>query len=72
MKPIKFRGRDLETGEYVYGDLVHEDGHTYIINVAREHHRVYENSVTQFVGYDTNGEEVYEGVYKRCRPRRSQ
>lgn len=61
MRPIKFRGVMYGGNEKVYGDLVHENGHTYIINVAREHHRVYENSVAQLVGYDVNGKEVYEG-----------
>ncbi len=69
MREIKFRGKDLETGEWRYGDLeigrktkivrihtYHEDGEycqQYIVD---------ENTVGQFTGLrDKNGTEIYEG-----------
>lgn len=69
MRQIKFRGKDLKTGEWRYGDLeigrktkivrihtYHEDGEycqQYIVN---------ENTVGQFTGLqDKNGREIYEG-----------
>lgn len=59
MRPIKFRGRDL-TGEMRFGHYVTDGGHPYII----EDHvwcEVEPDSVAQLVGYDANGNEVYEG-----------
>lgn len=67
--PIKFRGADIISGEYHYGDYVTRsegcairvrendklfDMHEYEIAVKPE-------SVAQLVGYDANGAEVYEG-----------
>ncbi|MBR5913974.1 MAG: hypothetical protein IKZ58_06400 [Selenomonadaceae bacterium] len=67
--PIKFRGEDIISGEYHYGDYVTRsegcairvrendklfDLHEYEIAVKPE-------SVAQLVGYDANGDEVYEG-----------
>lgn len=69
MREIQFRGKDLKTGEWRYGDLeigrktkivrihtYHEDGEycqQYIVD---------ENTVGQFTGLkDKNGKEIYEG-----------
>lgn len=69
MRQINFRGKDLKTGEWRYGDLeigrktkivrihtYHEDGEycqQYIVD---------ENTVGQFTGLqDKNGREIYEG-----------
>lgn len=59
MRPIKFRGRDL-TGEMRFGHYVTDGGYPYIIedHAWRE---VEPDSVAQFVGYDSDSNEVYEG-----------
>lgn len=62
MRPIKFRGRDLDSGEYVFFNL--ED---ILLDVAGSYseyvglHNIDPDSVAQLVGYDANGKEVYEG-----------
>ena len=59
MRPIKFRGRDL-AGKMRFGHYAITGGRPYII----EEHvwcEVYPDSVVQLVGFDKNGEEVYEG-----------
>ena len=63
MREIKFRGK-AQDGKYYCGDLIHRDNvlnirmcegsNTYYIDV-------YPETVTQFVGYDKDGYEVYEG-----------
>lgn len=72
MRPIKFRGRAIETGrdvkigEYVFGDLrivgirphIYKEAHCYYEEELIE---VEPDTVTQLVGYDANGKEVYEG-----------
>ena len=72
MRPIKFRGRAIETGrdvkigEYVFGDLrivgirphIYKEAHCYYEEELIE---VEPDSVAQLVGYDANGKEVYEG-----------
>lgn len=55
--PIKFRGVDT-AGNYVYGGI-NEAGNGIIINNLPI--LVEPESVSQLVGYDRNGEEVYEG-----------
>ena len=63
--PIKFRGRDVETGEYVYADLgqvsSEYDPNYLTFIIGEEVHAIISNSVAQLVGYDANGDEVYEG-----------
>lgn len=56
MREIKFRGKSIYSGKIIFGDLSHYKGGRYIDDEA-----VYENSVAQLLGYDKNGEEVYEG-----------
>ncbi len=54
--PIKFRGKDIATDEYVYGDkivqgvLYQRIGRTLVKN----------GSVQQLAGYDKDGNEVYK------------
>ena len=63
-RPIKFRGRDIETGEQIiygtgYAELF---GKIYIFDAefGMAYH-VAPDSVAQLVGYDEDGREVYEG-----------
>lgn len=64
MKPIKFRGKAIHGGDLVYGDLVHDsNGNRLLIYnpEIKKSRLIYPESVTQLVGYDVNGKEVYEG-----------
>ena len=59
--PIKFRGKDVQSGEYVYfrlEDYIDEVGKYYRVG-EDEYYPVKE--VTQLVGYADDGNEVYEG-----------
>ena len=61
--PIKFRGKRLDNGEYVYGDFVHSvpmSSFTGIIDEDGFVHEIKPDSQKQLVGYDSNGDEVYE------------
>lgn len=65
-RPIKFRGRDIDTGEIIYGDFRKIGIHAHIFKEAdcyyeEELIEVVPDSVAQLVGYDANGDEVYEG-----------
>ena len=61
-RPIKFRGRDIDSGEEVFFDLS-----DILLDVAGSYseyvglHNIDPNTVAQLVGYDSNGKEVYEG-----------
>lgn len=77
MKKIKFRGKTLNGGHYVYGafylcphtqDTPNDKGDAldyydvpYIVDEEENYIWVYPDSVAQFVGYDKNGNEIYEG-----------
>lgn len=59
MREIKFRGK-TKSGKVYYGDVIHRP--EYVAIVCNEKiHEVDPDSVAQFVGYDANGNEVYEG-----------
>ena len=70
MRTIKFRGKDIETGEWLYGDLIQRMGYMPTIvhsvcdngKVAYVETAVQRESVGQFTGVcDEYGNEIYEG-----------
>ena len=65
MREIKFRGVDLNTGDFVFGDFVHcvpMSSFPGIVDTDGFVHEVYPESVAQFIGYlKENGNQVYEG-----------
>lgn len=69
-REIKFRGKDIETGEWIDGDLIQRMGYMPSImfpynsngKVRYSECAVKRETVGQFTGLlDKNGEEIYEG-----------
>ena len=62
-RPIKFRGQ-LPTGKFVFGDLVQWGGFEEPRICSWDNGVIYDiepDSVAQLVGFDCDGNEVYEG-----------
>lgn len=62
MREIKFRGKDIETGEWIYGGI---DSTGECISVSMDKERyiaVDKETVSQYTGFnDVNNDEIYVG-----------
>lgn len=62
IREIKFRGKKSDVGEWIYGDLIHDNVGGCYIDAEKKEKKVDSKTVGQFTGiYDKEGKMVYEG-----------
>ena len=71
MREILFRGKRIDNGEWVYGDLVHSVYKLEDVCVGQYGnevgmHQVHEETVGQHTGTDKNGKKIFEGDLCLC------
>ena len=63
MRPIKFRGKDVNAGDYVYGEYITMGApYLHYVDDNDDHFNieVEPESVAQLIGYDADDNEVYD------------